>query len=65
MKSKLPLLLAVGVGYLLLIVALLILIAPPWNYAVLGLVLLKVGIFWGIMRQASTIGTRRRTPPQQ
>jgi hypothetical protein len=58
-----PLLVAVMVGYVLLLAMLLYFLPYPWNYAISSLVLFKGLIFWVVMRKASTLGSGRRIPP--
>lgn len=56
-------LVALTVGYVLLLAAILYYLPTPWNWAVSGLVVIKATIFIAVIRKAQTIGAGRRVPP--
>jgi hypothetical protein len=59
--KALPYLIAVGVGYLLLVIVCFWVVPKPWNLVGAGVVTLMAVRFFATVNQAKKLGTRRPT----
>lgn len=62
-RTTFPILVAVIVGYLLLLTASLVYLGTPWNFVVAGVILFKGLIFAAVVARANSVG-RKQVPPR-